>query len=252
MRTATALAYCMGSGFRHRATEREIIDDMTLDASDMDRVLSSLAMINRFLGGYATTIRAFERLVEPGDSVIRVLDVGAGGGDMARRLVDWGRANGRDVRVVTCDLSFAAAAYAAKSLAGLDGASVVQADVLALPFRDRSFDVVMCSLFAHHFPTPVVARFLVAMHGISRRGVIVNDLHRHPLAYAGIWTLTRVFPAGPIVRNDGPLSVRRAFVRDDFDELERLTRLRFTVRWRWAFRWQVVIPRDAGAETNDA
>ena len=176
----------------------------------------------------------------------------AGGPHAEVAALEDARANGRDVRVVTCDLSFAAAAYAAKSLAGLDGASVVQADVLALPFRDRSFDVVMCSLFAHHFPTPVVARFLVAMHGISRRGVIVNDLHRHPLAYAGIWTLTRVFPAGPIVRNDGPLSVRRAFVRDDFDELERLTRLRFTVRWRWAFRWQVLIPRDAEAESVDA
>ena len=252
MRSATALAFCMGSSFRHRATEREIIDDMTLDPADMDRVLSNLATINRFLGGYATTVRAFEKLVEPGNKVIRVLDVGAGGGDVARRLVEWGRANRRDVRIVTCDLSSAAAAFAAKSLAGLEGASVVQADVLALPFREQSFDVVMCSLFAHHFPTPVVAQFLIAMHSISRRGVIVNDLHRHPLAFAGIWTLTRLLRASPIVRNDGPLSVRRAFVRDDLDELERLTRLRFTVRWRWAFRWQVVIPRGARAESVDA
>lgn len=242
----------MGLGFRNRATESEIIDDMSLDAGEMERVLGNLAVINRYLGGYATTVRAFEELVPPDDTVVRVLDVGAGGGDMARRLVEWGRAHEREVRVVTCDLSFAAAAFAARSLAGTGEASVIQADVLALPFRERSFDVVMCSLFAHHFPTPVVARFLVAMHAISKHGVILNDLHRHPLAYAGIWALTRLFPASPIVRSDGPLSVRRAFVRDDLAELERLSGLRFTVNWCWAFRWQVVIHRDAPTEAARA
>lgn len=238
--------------FRHRATESEIIDDMSLDAVEMDRVLANLAVINRYLGGYSTTVRAFERLVPSGDSVIRVLDVGAGGGDMARRLIDWGRAHEREVRVVTCDLNFAAAAFAARSLAGTMAATVVQSDVLALPFREQSFDVVMCSLFAHHFPTPVVARFLVAMHAISKCGVILNDLHRHPLAFAGIWVLTRLLPASPIVRNDGPLSVRRAFVREDLAELERLSGLRFRVKWCWAFRWQVVIHREARVEAGRA
>lgn len=238
--------------FRERATESEIIDDMSLDAQEMSRVLGDLAVINRYLGGYATTVRAVERLVPGGSSPLRVLDVGAGGGDMARRLVEWGRANGRVVRVVTCDLSFAAAQFASRSLTDVDGAAVVQADVLALPFRERSFDVVMCSLFAHHFPTPVVARFLVAMHGISRYGVVVNDLHRHPIAYAGIWLLTRLFPASPIVRHDGPLSVRRAFVREDLRELERETALRMIVRWCWAFRWQVVLPREPLPERADA
>jgi len=252
LRIATELVPRMPLGFRHRATESEIIDDMSLDAAEMERVLGNLAVINRYLGGYATTVRAFEKLVPPGDSVIRVLDVGAGGGDMARRLVDWGRAHEREVQVVTCDLSFAAAAFAARSLAGTGEASVVQADVMALPFRERSFDVVMCSLFAHHFPTPVVARFLVAMHAISTRGVILNDLHRHPLAFAGIWALTRILPASPVVRNDGPLSVRRAFVREDLAELERLSGLSFKVRWCWAFRWQVVIHRDAHTEVRRA
>lgn len=242
----------MTPGFRHRATESEIIDDMSLDASEMDRVLGNLAVINRYLGGYATTIRAFERLVPSGDAAVRVLDVGAGGGDMARRLIEWGRAHRREVRVVTCDLSFAAAAFAARSLADNPEASVVQADVLALPFRERSFDVVMCSLFAHHFPTPVVARFLVAMHAISKRGVILNDLHRHPLAFAGIWALTRLFPASPIVRNDGPLSVRRAFVRDDLREMERQSGLPISVKWCWAFRWQVVVHREVRSEADRA
>lgn len=171
---------------------------------------------------------------------------------MARRLVAWGRATGRDVRVVTVDLNRAAASYARRALADETRAFVVQADVLALPFAESSFDVVTCSLFAHHFPTPVVARFLAEMHAIARRGVVVNDLHRHPLAFAGIWALTRLLGASPIVCHDGPLSVRRAFVRADFRELARMTRLELSVRWRWAFRWQVVVAKSSGDGASHA
>ena len=44
--------------FSRRSTEREIIDDMTLDERTMADVLRELAVINRFLGGYATTLSA--------------------------------------------------------------------------------------------------------------------------------------------------------------------------------------------------
>lgn len=231
----------MGLDFSKRSTKTEIIDDVDLGRDEMDRVLANLAVINRFLGGYSTTIGAIERVLPNDLKTVRVLDVGAGGGDTARKLVEWGRATGRRVDVVAVDLSFAAVAFAHERLKDLPEASVVQADVLALPFGDGAFDVVLCSLFLHHFRQPVAARLLVAMHAAARVAVVVNDLHRNRLAYFGIWALTRLFPVSPIVRNDGPLSVMRAFQREDFAELVRATGLDMQVRWRWAFRYQVVI-----------
>ena len=229
--------------FSRRSKRTEIIDDTTLDREVMDRVLGDLDRVNRFLGGYGTTIDAVRRMLPAGKREARILDVGAGGGDTARRLVEWGRATGRKVEVVSVDLSFAAVAFARGRLAGYPEASVVQADVLELPFERDSFDLAVCSLFLHHFEQPAAARILSAMHEIGRYGAVVNDLHRHPLAYAGIWTLTRLLPASPVVRNDGPLSVLRAFDRDDFAELSRLTGLPTLVRWRWAFRYQVLLPK---------
>ena len=234
----------MAIDFSRRSTEREIIDDMSLDEAAMARVLGDLEVVNRYLGGYATTIGAVADLVGPGDAPVRVLDVGAGGGDMARRLVAWGRRCGRRVEVVSVDLSHGAVAFARDALAGVPEASVVQADVLALPFAPETFDVAICALFLHHFEQAQAAKILRAMFDASRRGVVVNDLHRHPLAYAGIWALTRLLPASPIVRNDGPLSVLRAFRRDDLDELARATGLPLDARWRWAFRWRVTIERE--------
>jgi hypothetical protein len=45
-----------------------------------------------------------------------------------------------------------------------------------------------------------------------------------------------------LVQHDAPLSVARAFRREDWVELlERAGIARYELRWRWAFRWQVVV-----------
>lgn len=231
----------MGIDFSRRSEQTEIIDDMALDRETSADVHRELDVINRWLGGYATTIAALEALLGRGSSDVRILDVGAGGGAMARELVAWGRRQSRRVEVVSVDLSGGAVAFAGEQLAGERRASVVQADVLALPFAAGTFDAAVCTLFLHHFRQSDAARILMALASASRQGVVVNDLHRHPLAYAGIWLLTRLFGANPIVRHDGPLSVLRAFRRADFDELERATGLTLDAQWRWAFRWRVLV-----------
>ena len=236
--------------FSDRSTEREIIDDMTLDERTIAGILRELEVINRYLGGYATTLSALDELLPASLDRIRILDVGAGGGDMARRLVEWGRARRQRVEVVSVDLSHGAVVFARDALRDVPEATVVQADVLALPFASGTFDVGLCALFLHHFEQEPAARILRALNDASRYGVVVNDLHRHPLAYAGIRALTTIFPTSEIVRNDGPLSVRRAFTREDFEDLSRRTGLDLDVRWRWAFRYQVIIRKERAEEAR--
>jgi SAM-dependent methyltransferase len=227
--------------FSRRSAELEIIDTTELDRHAMARVLAELDVVNRLLGGYGATLDAVERIAPPGDSPLLVLDVGAGGGDMARALIRWGRARGRRVRVVSVDINAEAVAYAHGRLGDLPDADVARADVFGLPFAPEAFDVVVCALFLHHFPQKEAARMLSAMYATSRYGVVVNDLHRHPLAYAGYKLFARVYGFSPVVRHDGALSVLRAFQREDFEELSRLSNLPIDLRWRWAFRWQAII-----------
>ena len=78
----------------------------------MTGVLRNLETINRFLGGFSTTLPAVPRMMPPGQTLVRVLDVGACGGDLARRLVTWGAAHGRRVEVTALDRSGAASAFA--------------------------------------------------------------------------------------------------------------------------------------------
>jgi ubiquinone/menaquinone biosynthesis C-methylase UbiE len=94
----------------------------------------------------------------------------------------------------------------------------VVADALALPFDDDAFDLVSCSLFAHHLDAHQLAIFVREGLRVCRRAVLINDLVRHPLhlafAHAGF----------PIMRNriawlDGVTSVRRAYGPEEIQQV---------------------------------
>ena len=95
------------------------------------------------------------------------------------------------------------------------GVHRVAADVRALPFAPRSFDVVSASLFLHHFDPPETAGVLRALFDLARRALVVNDLHRArvPLVFGHA-----VFPLifrSPVSVNDGLVSIRRGFRPDE-------------------------------------
>ena len=52
-------------------------------------------------------------------------------------------------------------------------------DALALPFRDASFDLVSCNLFAHHLSPQELVRFVDEALRVCRVAVLINDLVRH-------------------------------------------------------------------------
>jgi hypothetical protein len=53
--------------------------------------------------------------------------------------------------------------------------------------------------------------FLTWKEGHAERGWLVNDLHRHPLAYRGYPVLARLLRVHRIVQEDGQLSIARAY-----------------------------------------
>jgi SAM-dependent methyltransferase len=79
----------------------------------------------------------------------RVLDLAAGTGEMARKLLSrW-----PGLEIVGADLSSAMLAQGFDKLAGETWAAV-QADAARLPFEPRSFDAVLCTNAFHMFPAP--------------------------------------------------------------------------------------------------
>ena len=180
------------------------MDDLSRPDHEFAIAYRELEIINRRLGG----IRAIERFL-PKESGLLMLDVGAGACDVSEALL-----HKMPARIAALDINSRGLKFARKSWPLVGNA-------LDLPFRDGTFDVVMASLFFHHLSDEDCVRVLANMWRVTKRFVLVNDLHRHPAAYLGIKVLAAAYSKSTMVRHDGPASVLRAFKPDDLLQLAR-------------------------------
>lgn len=229
--------------FATRSNEAELMDDPGADPAELEAALRELELINRTLGGYAPSLAGLLALTPPGARRLEVLDVGTGSGDVARRLVASARARGLELAVTGIDLSEVTVERARARSAGWPELTFARRDLFALP-DEPCCDVAHAALVLHHFPGEEAVRALAKMHRVARLGVVINDLHRHAAAWAGIRALTAAFSRSRMVRFDGPLSVRRAFTRPELFELcARAGLPEPEISWHPLFRWSVVIRR---------
>ena len=167
--------------------------------------------MNRWFGGVATTQKMVERVAQAsGVRRFSLLEVAAGSGELSeivqKKLARRGIT--LDVTLLDRQRSHLPAGNHATGNRGITG------DALALPFGDGAFDLMSCSLFAHHLKAQQLAQFAREGLRVSRRAVLINDLIRHPLH------LALAFAGYPIMRSrvawlDGLTSVRRAYVPDE-------------------------------------
>ncbi|WP_426493423.1 methyltransferase domain-containing protein [Hymenobacter sp. 102] len=231
--------------FRHRSTQPELMDDLTLASEELRQNLEELETINTWLGGYAPVLHALARLQPqfPEGRPLRLADLGSGGGDTLRRIARWARRRGMAVELVGVDANAFMLEYAAAHSRQYPEIQFVQADIFSAGFQQQPYDILTASLFCHHFTEDELTTMLGRWQQQAGVAVVINDLHRHPLAYHSIRWLTRLLGGSRLVRHDAPLSVARAFTRPDWQRLLRRAGIsRYRLRWRWAFRWQVVIP----------
>lgn len=218
------------------------MDDLANQGPELERTLAEIELVNRALGGYGPSIEGLRRLMPADCRELSVLDVGTGSGDIPRRLVQWGRRHGCRVRVTGIDLAETTIAMAQRESIGFDDLTFEVQNLFEIPDA-RRFDIVHAAATLHHFVGDEAQRALNKMFRLARFGVVVNDFHRHPLAWLGIKILTSVFSRSRLVRYDGPLSVLRSFTRADFHRMCDAEGLPAPeIVWRPMFRWRVVLP----------
>lgn len=235
---------------RTRASGAERMDDPGIPPAELRAALADLRRTNRWLGGVRALGRALHPYLAtaPADRPLEILDVGTGGADLPIALVHLARGLGRSVSVTAVDLRPQTASFAAEAVAGTHGVRIVCADARRLPFGPRSFDLVVASLFLHHFDDGDVARLLDVFRRLARRAVVVNDLRRHAVPWAFIAVTARLLRRGPTYVHDAPLSVRRGFTADELQAAARASGARGArVRLSWPFRLVLEIDATGGA-----
>lgn len=193
-----------------RQTNREELLDLKHGTPDeARRSLHDLRRINAYLGGLQVASQGVFGLLQGRQSTV-VLDVGTGSGDVPRHLEREAQKRGIALQIVAFDLQELHLKTARDQLPG-SRVALVCGDAFRLPFADASVDVVLSSLFLHHFRPEQIVQLLREFERVSRVGWFMNDLVRARVPLAFFRLMWPVFARSYITRHDAQASIRRAY-----------------------------------------
>lgn len=230
----------------HRSHQKELMDDLTLASDALRQNLDELEFINTTLGGYKVLTSALEQLRKENklENNFTLVDIGSGGGDTLRSLLKWVTKKNISARFIGLDANEFMINYA-QERTNTAQIKFAQANVFDLDDH-LDFDWATMSLFCHHFTNEELITIFRNVYRASKKGFIINDLHRHFLAYYSIYFLTRLFRGSYLVKHDAPLSVWRGFRKQELvDLLEKAGIKNYRIIWKWAFRFQVIVEKEA-------
>ncbi len=219
------------------------MDDLSASGPVINQTLVELETINTLLGGNYVTLNGLDKLIQgkPLKNTLRIADLGCGGGDILRLVSNWLEKKEINSELIGIDANPNIIAFAQKHTSQKN-ISYQAVNIFSEDFKKQQFDVVIATLFFHHFDSDQLAEFLSQLRRQTSIGIVINDLHRHWFAYYSIKWLTALFSKSPMVKNDAALSVARSFRKNDWITiLEKAGIKNYKMRWMWAFRWQVII-----------
>ncbi|MFD2613679.1 methyltransferase domain-containing protein [Paenibacillus gansuensis] len=238
----------MFSFLRKRSLEPEYMDDFSEGGVALLEALRHLRRLNRVFGAAGPTMYGVRRLWKLAGKPCRlsILDIGAGSGDVNKRLLKWADRHGIQMSITLVDITWEACAEARELYAGEDRVKIRRADLFQLAEQAEEeawacADIVTASQFVHHFDEEQLPRVIDAMLSCSRYGVVVNDIHRHWVSWGAVWLMTRLLSKNDYIRHDGPLSVAKGFRSADWKKLKNaMPSARMQYSWRPLFRYCLI------------
>lgn len=228
--------------FEERSNQLELLDYPNLSRNELWLNMAELDTINRWLGGHKVTLSGLEKIIskEPTRTWF-ITDLGCGGGDTLRSIALWAKKKGYKVNLTGVDLDPYIIEYARNNTnTDLPITYYCEDFKTFINSKKQPCDIRIAALFAHHLYGENLSDLIKALKG-SSHGFVLNDLHRHYLAWLGIKILTQSFSKSRLVKNDAPLSVERGFLKKDLKKaLDDAQIKTYSISWIWAFRWQVI------------
>ena len=228
----------------YRRNDIEIMDDLDMSGDLLTGALDKLSIINKWLGGNQLTLNGIKKLIQGLDKSkeISIVDLGCGGGDILRVLADYAEANQLKFKLIGIDANAATLEYARHRSENYNNITYLQYDIDSQEFASLDYDIALSTLFLHHFEHEKVNQLVKQWSDKAGIGVVINDLHRHSLAYYLFYVITLFF-GNEMVRNDGLLSILKAFKRGDLEGYASKLPYKSTIQWKWAFRYEWLIKK---------
>ena len=211
----------------------ELLDADSGSPAEIAASLSDLNRINRWFGGISTTTSMIRRVAQKlGVLSLSMLEVAAGSGYVPERARQKLVHDGIELKVTLLDRAPSHLVNGNRAIAG---------DVLALPFRDASFDLVGSVIFLHHLSPEQVIQSVNEALRVSRTAVLINDVVRHPMHLALVYAGLPLFRSR-LTHHDAPASVRQAYTTAEIrDLLKRTSAARVEIHRHYLFRMGVMV-----------
>lgn len=228
-----------------RIDSTEMMDDFNLEGEALRDALDKIANINKLLGGNQLTLQGVKTLMaKTKPSTITIVDVGCGNGDMLRALAAYGQKNRIDFELIGIDANAFTINYARELSADYGNIRYSCTDVFSEEFKSISCDILLCTLTLHHFKNDDILYLMDVFKKQSRMGIVINDLQRSAVAYRLFQLVCAVFNLNDMSRKDGLISILRGFKKKELHQFsEQLHLKKYTIRWKWAFRYQWIISK---------
>jgi len=224
----------------------ESMDDFSMDNDSLVTALDDIARINQLLGGNSVTLNGVKKLTKnfPKNQTITIMDFGCGGGDMLRTLAKYGERNSLKFNLIGIDANEATIRHAEKCSTEFDNISYLAEDIFTYDFSKYKIDIALITLTLHHFKDEEILRIMRVIFNVVQKGIIINDLHRSKLAYRLFQMIIFIFKLKKMTADDGLISILRGFKREDLEKYSRELELKkYSIKWKWAFRYQWVIEK---------
>jgi ubiquinone/menaquinone biosynthesis C-methylase UbiE len=188
-----------------RVVARELLDEPIESFTELEGNMADIEFANRVFGGISPVVREIRRT-----DARSLLDVCCGSADIPLAAARDAQRRGSPLALTVLDCSAHMLMIARARAQRVGEVSFVAGDARALPFGDRSFDVVTCNLALHHFEPDAARLLLRELRRVARLMPLVCDLRRSLPAYAAALAWSRT-TSNRLTRHDAPLSVRRAY-----------------------------------------
>lgn len=232
---------------KNRSSQKEVMDSLDFQGDELNNLLLDLKAINKWLGGNYITIDGVNKLIKnhSRDNAVTIIDIGCGDGEMLRKCADYFVKQNLRFKLIGIDFNENILEIAKSKSVGYSNISFLNMDVVNNTEAIPESDIILCTLFLHHFKNEEIEKLIKKFLVKSRLGIVINDLERSKLAFNLFKLVHKLFLKTKTARHDGLISIARGFKKNELVRFSgHIPNQKSTIRWCWAYRFQWIINKN--------
>jgi 2-polyprenyl-3-methyl-5-hydroxy-6-metoxy-1,4-benzoquinol methylase len=194
----------------------ELMDAPDCDPEQLYRTLDQFGWMNVWVSRYRTCLKRWivSDMEKDPSRAYHLVDLGAGGCDIAAWFVQMCGARGLQVRVTAVDADPRTTAWAQARYGGIAGLDIVCGDASEIGDL-KDVDYVYANHFLHHLNDDEIVGMLARIGAVAQRQFVISDLARSWWSYWGFSVAGRMVLRDSFALRDGRVSIRKGFRREE-------------------------------------